>query len=38
MVFSGAQGFPLPPSSLWEAISRKGKIEILLLPESRPVH
>ena len=34
MVFSGSQGLPLVPSGLWEAISRKGGIEIMLLPES----
>ena len=34
MVFSGSQRFSLVPSGLWEAISRKGGIEIMLMPES----
>ena len=34
VIVSGSQGFPLVPSCLWEAISRKGGIEIMLLPES----
>ena len=34
MVFSGSQGFSLVPSGLWGAISRKGGMEITLLPES----
>ena len=34
MVFSGSQGLPLVTSGLREGISRKGGIEIMLLPES----
>ena len=34
MVFRGSKKFPLVPSGFWKAISRKGAIEIMLLPES----
>ena len=34
MVFRDSKKFPLVPSGFWKAISRKGVIEIMLLPES----